>query len=75
MTDDQFRAAVLEKLDNLASLQEETALEVAAVKTRLGNVENTVNRIASKVRVQSIPALGGSGRSVESLAAKGADSP
>ena len=35
------------KLDNLAALQEETALEVAAVKTRLGNVENVVNRIAS----------------------------
>ena len=73
MTEDQFQGEVLKRLDNLATLQEETALEVAAVKTRLGNVENVVNRIASRVREPSIPTLGGSGKPVEqqSLAAKG----
>ena len=81
MTDDQFNAIIrrLDDIDgrlaNLATLQEETALEVAAVKTRLGHVESTTNRIAARVGVQSIPSLGGSGQPVESMAAKGSDTP
>ena len=59
-----------QKIDNLTTLQEETMVEVGAVKTRLGDVESTVNRIASKVGVASIPAMGGSGRSPASLSAK-----
>ena len=50
----------LEKMDGRL---EELAIEVGAVKTRLGNVEHVVNVLASKAGVESVPALGGSGKS------------
>ena len=50
----------LEKMDGRL---EELALEVGAVKTRLGDVERVVNVLASKAGMESIPALGGSGKS------------
>ncbi len=46
MTDQEFRAAVLQRLDNLASQIGEVHVEIGAVKDRLTAVEGTVNQIA-----------------------------
>lgn len=69
MTQDQFQEEVLERLDKLDGRfdkldgrVEELSREVGAVKTRLSGVEEAVHRIARKVGLPSIPALGGSGQ-------------
>ena len=76
MMQDQFQEEVLERLDKLDrrfdkldrrfdkldGRVEELSQEVGAVKTRLSGVEEAVHRIARKVGVPSIPALGGSGQ-------------
>ena len=66
MTEDQFRAEVMRrfdemdaKLDNVASQVGELSVEVGAINTRLTNVEKAVNQIASRVGIPSIPAIGG----------------
>jgi hypothetical protein len=62
--------AMDQRFDAMDGRLEELSLEVGAVKTRLGDVESAVNRIASRVGVGSIPALGGSGKPAEPLDAK-----
>ena len=74
MTDEELRAQfakINQRLDHLATLQEETTVELGSVTTRLGSVERVLNRVASEVGVESLPALGSSGRAQTSLAAKG----
>lgn len=80
MTDDELRQefakigqrfdAMDQRFDNLESQLSRVEIEIGEVKTRLGHVETAVNRIAPKVGVPSVPALGGS-TGVAAMAAKG----
>lgn len=50
------------KVDNLAHHQEAMAVEIAAVNTRLGQMETTINKVAITVGVPGLPASDSAGR-------------
>lgn len=56
-----FRAEVRQSFENQGKQIDELSVEVGAVKTRLGHVETVLTRVATKVAVPGVPALGGSG--------------
>jgi hypothetical protein len=78
MTDSQKLDAILARLDDLTTWQEnlshhveDLGLAMGALNTRLTNIETCVNRLASRAGVPGVPSIGDSHVPAMPRAAKG----